>query len=608
MMPLTSWALLVAFLGILAITVKPLGIYLADVMSGASRIVKLGSGIECTLLRFCGVKSHDKLAEQMDWKQYALALLVFSLLGVVTVYALQRLQLSLPLNPQQFANVTADSSFNTAISFITNTNWQGYSGESTMSYLTQMLAFTVHNFASAATAVAVVFALIRGFAARGSISKATATIGNFWVDIYRITAYVLLPISFVFALFLVSQGVIQNISTYVDVPTLEVPAQPAPATVAAPADTTAAALASPVNLAVQTIAMGPVASQEAIKMLGTNGGGFFNANSAHPFENPTALTNFLQMLSMFLIPAALCYAFGRTVGDTRQGWAVLGAMTIIFVAMTLVVMGAEQNGNPQLTALGVDQIASATQAGGNMEGKETRFGVAASALFASITTAASCGAVNAMHDSFTPLGGLVPMFNMQFGEVVFGGVGSGLYGMLIFAIITVFIAGLMIGRTPEYLGKKIESFEMKMVSMVILVTPLLVLAGTAIAVLTEAGRAGISNPGAHGFSQVLYALTSAANNNGSAFAGLSANTPFYNTLLGIVMWIGRFGVIVPVLAIAGSLAAKKRIDASAGTMPTHGLLFVVLLVGMVIIVGALTYIPALALGPIVEHLQLFSLK
>ena len=608
MMPLTSWALLAAFLGILAITVKPLGIYLADVMSGASRIVKLGSGIERTLLRFCGVKSHDKLAEQMDWKQYALALLVFSLLGVVTVYALQRLQLSLPLNPQQFANVTADSSFNTAISFITNTNWQGYSGESTMSYLTQMLAFTVHNFASAATAVAVVFALIRGFAARGSISKATATIGNFWVDIYRITAYVLLPISFVFALFLVSQGVIQNISTYVDVPTLEVPAQPAPATVAAPADTTAAAPAAPVNLAVQTIAMGPVASQEAIKMLGTNGGGFFNANSAHPFENPTALTNFLQMLSMFLIPAALCYAFGRTVGDTRQGWAVLGAMTIIFVAMTLVVMGAEQNGNPQLTALGVDQIASATQAGGNMEGKETRFGVAASALFAAITTAASCGAVNAMHDSFTPLGGLVPMFNMQFGEVVFGGVGSGLYGMLIFAIITVFIAGLMIGRTPEYLGKKIESFEMKMVSMVILVTPLLVLAGTAIAVLTEAGRAGISNPGAHGFSQVLYALTSAANNNGSAFAGLSANTPFYNTLLGIVMWIGRFGVIVPVLAIAGSLAAKKRIDASAGTMPTHGLLFVVLLVGMVIIVGALTYIPALALGPIVEHLQLFSLK
>ena len=608
MMPLTSWALLAAFLGILAITVKPLGIYLADVMSGASRIVKLGSGIERTLLRFCGVKSHDKLAEQMDWKQYALALLVFSLLGVVAVYALQRLQLSLPLNPQQFANVTADSSFNTAISFITNTNWQGYSGESTMSYLTQMLAFTVHNFASAATAVAVVFAVIRGFAARGSISKATATIGNFWVDIYRITAYVLLPISFVFALFLVSQGVIQNISTYVDVPTLEVPAQPAPATVAAPADTTAAAPATPVNLAVQTIAMGPVASQEAIKMLGTNGGGFFNANSAHPFENPTALTNFLQMLSMFLIPAALCYAFGRTVGDTRQGWAVLGAMTIIFVTMTLVVMGAEQNGNPQLTALGVDQIASATQAGGNMEGKETRFGVAASALFASITTAASCGAVNAMHDSFTPLGGLVPMFNMQFGEVVFGGVGSGLYGMLIFAIITVFIAGLMIGRTPEYLGKKIESFEMKMVSMVILVTPLLVLAGTAIAVLTEAGRAGISNPGAHGFSQVLYALTSAANNNGSAFAGLSANTPFYNTLLGIVMWIGRFGVIVPVLAIAGSLAAKKRIDASAGTMPTHGLLFVVLLVGMVIIVGALTYIPALALGPIVEHLQLFSLK
>ncbi len=621
MMPLTSWALLAAFLGILAITVKPLGTYLADVMSGTSRVVKMGSGFERALLRYCGVKSEDNVAEQMDWKQYALAVLIFSLLGVVTVYALQRMQFWLPLNPQQFGNISADSSFNTAISFATNTNWQGYGGESTMSYLTQMLALTVHNFASAATGVAVVFALIRGFAARGSVSKTTATIGNFWVDMYRITAYLLLPLSFVFALFLVSQGVIQNNSAYVDVPTLEVPAPPGPVAVAAvpandstvapapaPASSAAAAPPAPVNLAVQIIAMGPVASQEAIKMLGTNGGGFFNANSAHPFENPTALTNFFQMLSIFLIPAALCYAFGRTVGDTRQGWAVLGAMTIIFVAMTLVVMVAEQNGNPQLTALGVDQIASASQAGGNMEGKETRFGVAASALFASITTSASCGAVIAMHDSFTPIGGLVPMLNMQFGEVVFGGVGSGLYGMLIFAIITVFIAGLMIGRTPEYLGKKIESFEMKMVSVVILVTPVLVLTGTAIAVLSEAGRAGIANPGAHGFSEILYALTSAANNNGSAFAGLSANTPFYNTLLGIVMWIGRFGVIVPVLAIAGSLAAKKRIDASAGTMPTHGFLFVILLVGMVVIVGALTYIPALALGPIVEHLQLFSLK
>jgi K+-transporting ATPase ATPase A chain len=508
------------------------------------------------------------------------------------------LQLSLPFNPQNLANISPDSAFNTAISFITNTNWQGYGGESTMSYFTQMAALTVHNFASAATGIAVVFALIRGFAARGSTQKIGSSIGNFWVDIYRAIAYVLLPLAFVFALFLVSQGVIQNNHAYVDVPTLE-----KPPTVTAPA-----ASAEAVNPAVQTLAMGPVASQEAIKMIGTNGGGFFNANSAHPFENPTALTNFFQMLSIFLIPAALCYAFGRIVGDTRQGWAILGAMAIIFVGMAIVVMVAEQHGNPQLTTLGIDQIASASQAGGNMEGKETRFGVAASALFAAITTSASCGAVNAMHDSFTPLGGMVALLNIQFGEVVFGGVGSGLYGMLIFAIITVFIAGLMIGRTPEYLGKKIESFEMKMVSIIILTTPLLVLGGTAVAVMSEAGRAGISNPGAHGFSQILYALSSAANNNGSAFAGLSANTPFYNTLLGIVMWIGRFGVIVPVLAIAGSLAAKKRIDANAGTMPTHSLLFVALLAGMVIIVGALTYIPALALGPIVEHLQLFGMK
>ncbi len=593
MMPISAWALLAAFLGVLALTVKPLGVYLADVMSGSSRVVKFGQRVEHFLLKICGIKADD----QMDWKQYALSVLIFSLLGVVTVYALQRVQVWLPLNLQQFANITPDSAFNTAISFVTNTNWQGYGGESTMSYLTQMLAFTVHNFASAATGMAVVFALIRGFASKGVVSKPGAALGNFWVDIYRITAYVLLPLSLVFALFLVSQGVIQNHRAYVDVLTLEIP-------VASPASAPTPA----VNAAIQTIAMGPVASQEAIKMIGTNGGGFFNANSAHPFENPTALTNFFQMLSIFLIPAALCYAFGRTVGDTRQGWAVLGAMTIIFVVMAVVVMLAEQHGNPQLTALGVDQIASATQAGGNMEGKETRFGVAASALFAAITTAASCGAVNAMHDSFTPLGGLVPLLNIEFGEVVFGGMGSGLYGMLTFAIITVFIAGLMIGRTPEYLGKKIESFEMKMVSIIILVTPLLVLGGTAISVLTEAGRAGISNPGAHGFSQVLYALSSAANNNGSAFAGLSANTPFYNVLLGVVMWIGRFGVIVPVLAIAGSLANKKRIEASQGTMPTHGWLFIILLVGMVIIVGALTYIPALALGPIVEHLQLFGTK
>jgi potassium-transporting ATPase potassium-binding subunit len=588
MMPLTSWALLAAFLGVLATTVKPLGTYLAEIMGGTSRVVLAGGQVERTLLRLCGVKS----AEEMSWKQYAASVLIFSLVGVLLVYGLQRLQLWLPFNPQHLANVSTDSAFNTATSFVTNTDWQGYGGEATMSYLTQMLALTVQNFVSAATGIAVVFALIRGFASRGSVTTSSATIGNFWVDIYRISAYVLLPLAFVFALFLVSQGVIQNTAAYVNVTTLEIPT----------------ATAAGVDATVQTIAMGPVASQEAIKMLGTNGGGFFNANSAHPFENPSALTNFFQMLSIFLIPAALCYAFGRAVGDTRQGWAVLGAMTIIFVGMTLVVMAAEQHGNPQISALGVDQIASATQSGGNMEGKETRFGVAASALFAAITTAASCGAVNAMHDSFTPLGGLIPMLNIQLGEVVFGGVGSGLYGMLIFAIITVFVAGLMIGRTPEYLGKKIEAFEMKMVSLVILITPLLILVGTAIAVSTEAGRAGISNPGAHGFSQVLYAVTSAANNNGSAFAGLSANTPFYNTLLGVVMWLGRFGIIVPVLAIAGSLAAKTRSTPNAGSMPTHGLLFIFLLVGMVLIVGALTYVPALALGPIVEHLQLFSSK
>ena len=446
-----------------------------------------------------------------------------------------------------------------------------------MSYLTQILALAVQNFFSAATGIAVVFALFRGFAARS-----TSVIGNFWADITRITAWLLLPLSLVFAVFLVGQGVIQNFGAYKDVATLEA--------------------------ATQTLAMGPVASQEAIKMIGTNGGGFFNANSAHPFENPTALSNFLQMLAIFLIPAGLCFAFGRTVGDTRQGWAVLAAMTVMFVIAVVAIMPAEQECNPLLPALGVDQTASAMQSGGNMEGKETRFGITASSLFAVITTAASCGAVNAMHDSFTPLGGMVPLVMMQLGEVVFGGVGSGLYGMLIFAILAVFISGLMIGRTPEYLGKKIESHEMKLTSTAILVTPILVLAGTAVAVLAGAGKAGIANPGAHGFSEILYALSSAANNNGSAFAGLSANTPFYNVLLGVAMWLGRFGVIVPVLAIAGSLAAKKRLPVTGGTMPTHGPLFVMLLIGTVLLVGLLNYVPALALGPVVEHLMLWPAK
>jgi K+-transporting ATPase ATPase A chain len=511
----------------------------------------------------------------MTWSHYALALLAFNALGVFVVYALQRLQVWLPFNPASLANVSPDSAFNTAVSFVTNTNWQGYSGESTMSYLTQMLALAVQNFFSAATGIAVAFALIRGFAARS-----TSVIGNFWVDMTRITAWLLLPLSLVFAVVLVGQGVIQNFDTYKDVTTLE-------------------------STSKQTLAMGPVASQEAIKMIGTNGGGFFNANSAHPYENPTALSNLLQMLAIFLIPAALCFAFGREVGDLRQGWAVLAAMTVMFVIAVVVITPAEQAGNPLIGALGVDQTASALQSGGNMEGKEVRYGITASTLFAVITTAASCGAVNAMHDSFTPLGGMVPLVMMQLGEVVFGGTGSGLYGMLVFAILAVFIAGLMIGRTPEYLGKKIEAHEMKLTSIAILVTPIVVLLGTAIAVLATDGKAGIANPGAHGFSEILYAFSSAANNNGSAFAGLSANTPFYNWMLGLAVWFGRFGVIVPVLAIAGALAAKKRLPVTGGTMPTHGPLFVVLLIGTVLLVGLLNYVPALALGPMVEHLMLW---
>ncbi len=600
MIPSMSWTLLAAYFGVLLLTVRPLGAYLASVMQGESRIVSIGKPIESTLLKLSGVKPDA----EMDWKEYAVSVLLFSIVGVIAVYAAQRLQLSLPLNPQQFANLSPDSAFNTAISFVTNTNWQGYGGESTMSYLTQMVVLTVQNFLSAATAMAVVFALMRGFARHSA-----GTLGNFWVDMYRAVAYILVPLSVAIALALASQGVIQNTDAYQKVTTLEAFTYDNPTLDAAGQplkDGKGNPVTESVTAQTQTIAMGPVASQEAIKMVGTNGGGFFNANSAHPFENPTALSNFVQMLAIFLIPAALCYAFGRVVGDTRQGWAVLGAMTLIFVVMTAVVLAAEQNGNPQFAALGIDQAASLAQAGGNMEGKEVRFGISASALFAAITTAASCGAVNAMHDSFTPLGGLVPLLNIQLGEVVFGGVGSGLYGMLVFAIMAVFVAGLMIGRTPEYLGKKIEAFEMKMVAIAILITPLLILSGTAIALMTEAGRAGISNPGAHGFTQVLYALSSAANNNGSAFGGLSSNTPFYNTLLGIVMWIGRFAIIVPILAIAGSLAAKKRIAAGDGTMPTHGPLFIVLLVGTVVIIGALTYIPALALGPVVEHLQLLN--
>jgi K+-transporting ATPase ATPase A chain len=562
-MSMQSWLLLGAFLVALLALAWPLGLVLAKVGDGGA-VPGLNwlSRVERLLYRAGGAATEA----DMGWKAYAIALLLFNGIGALFVYALQRLQGVLPLNPQSLSGVSPDSSFNTAVSFVANTNWQGYSGEQTMSYLTQMLALTAQNFFSAATGMAVVFALIRGFSARS-----VNTIGNFWVDLTRSTLYVLLPLSLLFSVFLMGQGVIQNFSSYQDVQLVDPVAYSVPKN-GADGQPLKDAKGEPVMEAMsattQTIAMGPVASQEAIKMIGTNGGGFFNANSAHPYENPTPLSNFFQMLAIFIIPAGLCFAFGRMVGDRRQGIAVL--------------------------------------AGGNMEGKETRFGISASALFAAVTTAASCGAVNAMHDSFTPLGGSIPMLLIQLGEVVFGGVGSGLYGMLVFAIMAVFIAGLMIGRTPEYLGKKIQSFEMKMTSIAILVTPVLVLGGTAIAVMLDVGKAGIANPGAHGFSEILYAFSSAANNNGSAFAGLSANTPFYNGMLAVAMWFGRFAVIVPILAVAGSLAAKPRLQANPGTMPTHGPIFIGLLIGVVLLVGVLNYVPALALGPVVEHLQLYT--
>ncbi|MGN8088801.1 potassium-transporting ATPase subunit KdpA [Ralstonia sp. 22086] len=581
---------LAIYLVVLLVLAKPLGAYMTGVFGDKpSRAHWLGP-VERLFYRVAGVNPQA----EMGWKRYALAVIVVNVLGALAVYALQRAQQWLPLNPQGFGAITPDSSFNTAISFVSNTNWQGYSGESTMSYLTQMLGLAVQNFLSAATGIAVVIALIRGFARHSA-----NTIGNFWVDFTRATVYVLLPLSILVSVFFVSQGVIQNFDGYKEVTTVTATTYDNPK-MDAQGNPLKDAQGNPVTekatTQTQTLPMGPVASQEAIKMLGTNGGGFFNANSAHPYENPNALTNFVQMLAIFIIPAALCFTFGGMVGDGRQGWAVLAAMTVLFVALATFLAWAELHANPMLANLGIDQAV------GNMEGKETRFGIVASSLFATITTAASCGAVNAMHDSLTALGGFVPMFLMQLGEVVFGGVGSGLYGMLVYAILAVFIAGLMIGRTPEYLGKKIEVFEMKMTSIAILVTPLLVLVGTAIAVVVTQGKAGIFNPGTHGFSEVLYAFSSAANNNGSAFAGLSANTPFYNVALGIAMWLGRFWIIVPVLAMAGTFAAKKRLPVTAGTLPTHGPLFVVLLIGSVLLVGALTYIPALALGPIAEHL------
>ncbi len=520
----------------------------------------------------------------MDWKVYTLAVLLFSVVGVLVLYAMQRLQGLLPWNPQSFGAVTPDSSFNTSTSFVTNTNWQGYVGEATMSYLTQMAGLAVQNFLSAATGMAILVAFIRGLARKNS-----RTIGNFWVDMTRTTLYILLPLSFVLALVLVSQGVVQTLSPYKTATLVEA---------------TKDADGKPVTE--QVLALGPVASQVAIKHLGTNGGGFFNANSAHPFESSTPLTDLLEILSETMIAAALCYTFGKMVGDTRQGWAILTAMLLVLVSFQLFGYWAEARGNPRIAALGVDQTCTDLNTGGNMEGKEVRLGIARSALFAAGTTATSCGAVNSMHDSYTPLGGLVPLFLIQFSETILGGVGSGLYGMLIFVIVAVFIAGLMVGRTPEYLGKKIESYEVKMASLVVLIMPLVVLGFTAVAVAVAPGVKALANPGAHGFSEILYAYTSQGNNNGSAFAGISANTPFYNSTGGFAMLFSRFWLAIPTLAIAGSLAKKKLVPAGPGTLPTHTPLFVVLLIGVVVLVGALTFFPALALGPIVEHLQMIG--
>jgi K+-transporting ATPase ATPase A chain len=596
-----SLLMIAIFLVLMALLTKPVGLYIANVMEGRPIwALRFGARFEGLLYRVSGIEP----ALEMGWKKYAIALVLFNTLGALVLYALQLVQARLPLNPQNFANVSPDSAFNTAVSFITNTNWQGYSGESTMSYLTQMAGLAVQNFLSAATGIAVAVALIRGLARHSA-----ATIGNFFVDVTRVTLYVLLPISTALALVLVSQGVVQNFSAYKDVTTVESLTYQQPKTDAqgnAVKDASGNPVQETLTTHTQTLPMGPMASQESIKELGTNGGGFVNANSAHPYENPTALANFLEMLAIILIPAGLTYTFGRMIGDTRQGWAVFAAMLILLVSLVAIAAHNEQGGNPLVAKMGVDQAASPLQPGGNMEGKEARFGIGASALFATVTTGTSCGAVNSMHDSFTPLGGFVPLFNMQLGEVVFGGVGTGLYSILIFAIIGVFIAGLMIGRTPEYIGKKIEAFEMKMSSIAILVMPFIVLVGTAVAVSATAGKAGVANPGAHGFTEILYAFSSAANNNGSAFAGISANTLFYNTALGLTMWLGRYWPIVAVLAIAGSLAAKKRVPVTAGTMPTHGPTFVILLIGTVLLVGALTFVPALALGPVVEHLMLWA--
>lgn len=573
---------IVLYVVVLIATAKPLGTFMAKVYVGERTLLSpVLVPVERFIYRLAGVD----VSRESNWKRYAAAVLLVNFIGFLVLYLLQRFQDVLPLNPQGMAAITPDSSFNTAVSFATNTNWQGYGGEATMSYLTQMLGLGVQNFLSAASGMAVLVALIRGF-----MRRQASEIGNFYVDFTRGTLYILLPLSLILSIVLMSQGVVQSFSAYQSVDLVE------PLSIQAQAE----------QVTQQTIPLGPAASQVAIKQLGTNGGGFFNVNSAHPLENPTPLSNFFELLAILLIPAALCFTFGAMVGDMRQGWAILIAMLVIFLPLTFGAYLSEQAGNPHLEAAAVDQSASTMHSGGNMEGKEVRFGIANSALWAAATTAASNGSVNSMHDSYTPLGGLVPMWLMQLGEVIFGGVGSGLYGMLMFALVAVFIGGLMVGRTPEYLGKKIESYEIKMASLVVLIPPLIVLIGTAIASVTPVAVASVANPGVHGFSEILYAFSSAGNNNGSAFAGLSANAPFYNFALGIAMWASRYWLMIPVLALAGSLAAKKATAVTAGTLPTHTPLFITMLVGVVLMVGALTFVPALALGPIVEHLMMIG--
>ena len=596
-MTMNAWLQVLLFFGVLLAAVRPLGWYMARVYQdkpfGLDRLL---GPVERAMYRLSGVRP----ADEMDWKAYGVAMLLFNAAGFMFLYGVQRLQSLLPLNPADLGAVAPDLAFNTAASFVTNTNWQGYGGETTLSYLTQILGLTVQNFVSASTGMAVLVALIRG------LSRSTSTtLGNFWSDLVRSTLYILLPLALLFSLLLVSQGVVQTFNSYQTAALLQ-PAgddKSVNDTNGLPVlDEQGNQKTEPAMVSKQVLAVGPAASQIAIKQLGTNGGGFFNANSAHPFENPTPLSNFFEVLAILLIPAALCHTFGLMVGDTRQGWSLLAAMMVLLLPFVVIGLWAEQGGNPLLTSVGVDQQAQAGQPGGNMEGKETRFGITGSVLWAAVTTAASNGAVNSMHDSYMPLGGLVPLFLMQFGEVVFGGVGSGLYGMIVFAIIAVFIAGLMVGRTPEYLGKKIEPYEMKMAALLILIMPIIVLGFTALAVGTETGRSSILNPGPHGFSEILYAYTSQGNNNGSAFAGLNANTPFYNVTGGITMLIARYWLAIPILALAGSLARKKTVPAGSGTLATHTPLFVTLLIGVVILVGALTFLPALALGPLVEHL------